>query len=152
MKKSINMIRIFALILTSVVLGSCASLYVKNGKEAYDNLQYHDAIYFLEKGVAKKDEPDARRKLAESYLKINNFEKAQSTYELTTTYTDNSDTDRINYAKALMGVEKYSEAKTILEGRTRSNGMSLRSMFCSYGTKRCLHTARVFHRITIFRR
>ena len=116
------MIRIFALILTSVVLGSCASLYVKNGKEAYDNLQYHDAIYFLEKGVAKKDEPDARRKLAESYLKINNFEKAQSTYELTTTYTDNSDTDRINYAKALMGVEKYSEAKTILEGIISRDG------------------------------
>lgn len=91
-------------------------MYLKNGKEAYNNLQYHDAIYFLNKGVAKKDDADARRKLAESYLKVNNFDKAASTYELTNTYTDNTDADRINQARALMGIEKYQDAKTILEG------------------------------------
>jgi peptidoglycan-associated lipoprotein len=118
MKNSLNMTRIALFILTGMLLGSCASLYIKNGKEAYKNLQYHDAIYFLNKGVAKKDDADARRKLGESYLKINDFENAAATYELTNTYTDNSDADRINQAKALMGVERYAEAKTILEGIT----------------------------------
>jgi peptidoglycan-associated lipoprotein len=94
----------------------CASLYIKSGKEAYDNLQYHDAIYYLEKGISKKDDPDGRRILAESYLMTNNYQKANELYELTTTYTDNTDQDRINYARALMSNNRYNDAKPILEG------------------------------------
>jgi hypothetical protein len=110
-----------------MMLGSCASLYLKSGKQAYDDLKYQDAIYFLDKGVSKKDEADARRKLAESYLKVNNFEESSRNYDLTTTYTDNKDSDRINHVKALMGVERYSDAKTILEGilsRDAGNGVA----------------------------
>jgi peptidoglycan-associated lipoprotein len=94
----------------------CASLYIKSGKEAYENLQYHDAIYYLEKGISKKDDQEGRRILAESYLMTNNYQKANELYELTTTYTDNTDQDRINYARALMSNERYADAKPILEG------------------------------------
>jgi peptidoglycan-associated lipoprotein len=94
----------------------CASLYIKSGKEAFDNLQYHDAIYYLEKGISKKDDPEGRRILAESYLMTNNYQKANELYELTTTYTDNTDQDRINYARALMSNNRYNDAKPILEG------------------------------------
>lgn len=116
MKKSIQFSQLLALLISAMMLASCASLYIQNGKEAYDNLKYHDAIYYLNKGVAKKQDPDAVRKLGESYLKVNDFEHAASTYEQIATFTDNTDADRINQARALMGIERYSDAKTILEG------------------------------------
>lgn len=110
------MLRFITLAFTGMMFASCASLYLKSGKQAYEEYKYQDAIYFLGKGVSKKDEPDGRRKLAESYLKVNNYEEAARNYDLTTTYTDNKDSDRINHVKALMGVERYADAKTILEG------------------------------------
>ncbi len=116
MKNRLHITRIAALFVTTLLLSGCASTYIKNGKEAYNNLQYQDAIYFFEKGLKKKDNADARRKLGESYLLTNDYKNAVVAYTGTTVYNDNSDTDRINYAKSLMGVERYPEARTILEG------------------------------------
>ena len=108
--------RVAAFVMASLMLGSCATLYTKAGKDAYDNLQYNDAVYYLGKGVAKKDEADARRKLADSYMKVNDYKNALVNYEIISTYTDNTDKDRVNHARALMGLERYLDAKTILEG------------------------------------
>lgn len=116
MKKNAYIQRIAALLLGSVMLGSCATLYTNAGKDAYDNYKYNEAIYFLDKGIAKKDDADARRKLAESYLKVNDYDKALATYEAASIYTDNSDKDRINHARVLMAKQRYLDAKTILEG------------------------------------
>jgi len=116
MKKNYMIQRIAAFVLASFMLGSCATLYTKAGKDAYDNLQYNDAVYYLGKGVAKQDEPDARRKLADSYMKVNDYNNALSNYEIISTYTDNTDKDRVNHARALMAKERYLEAKAILEG------------------------------------
>jgi len=116
MKNRLHITRIAALFIVTLILSGCASTYIKNGKEAYNNLQYNDAIYFFEKGLKKKDNADARRKLGESYLLTNDYKNAVTAYEGTVTYTDNTDKDRINYARSLMGVERYAEAKTILEG------------------------------------
>lgn len=108
--------RIAALVLASAMLGSCATLYTKAGKDAYDNLQYNDAVYYLGKGVAKQDDADARRKLADSYMKVNDYNNALANYEIISTYTDNTDKDRVNHARALMAKERYMDAKAILEG------------------------------------
>ena len=108
--------RVAAFVMASLLLGSCATLYTKAGKDAYDNLQYNDAVYYLGKGVAKKDEADARRKLADSYMKVNDYKNALVNYDIISTYTDNTDKDRVNHARALMGLERYLDAKTILEG------------------------------------
>ncbi len=116
MKKNSYIQRTAALFLTSVMLGSCATLYTNAGKDAYDNYKYNEAIYFLDKGVSKKDNADARRKLAESYLKVNDYDNALANYETASTYTDNTDKDRINHARALMAKQRYLDAKTILEG------------------------------------
>jgi len=116
MKNNLNILRFSTFVLLSLMLGSCASLYTKAGKDAYNNLQYQDAIYYLGKGIAKKDDADSRRKLADSYMRVNDYQNALSNYEIASTYTDNSDNDRVNHARALMGVERYSDAKTILEG------------------------------------
>lgn len=116
MNNSLHITRIASLFIVTLILSSCASTYFKNGKESYENLQYKDAIYFYEKGLRKKDNAEARRHLGESYLLTNDYRKAVETFEGITVYTDNSDKDRINFAKSLMGVERYSEARTILEG------------------------------------
>jgi outer membrane protein OmpA-like peptidoglycan-associated protein len=116
MKKNYMIPRIAAILLASFMLGSCASLYTKAGKDAYENLQYNDAVYYLGKGVAKQDEADARRKLADSYMKVNDYNNALANYEIISTYTDNTDKDRVNHARALMAKERYLDAKAILEG------------------------------------
>lgn len=116
MKNSLHITRIAALFISVLILSGCASTYLKHGKESFNNLEYKDAIYFFEKGLAKKDDADARRKLGESYLLTNDYRNASTTYEGINAYTDNTDKDRINNARSLMGIEKYAEAKTILEG------------------------------------
>jgi len=116
MKKNTLLKNYMALALASLMLASCASLYQKAGKEAYQNMEYSDAAYYLGKGIAKKDEADARRKLADSYMKVNDYDNALSNYEIIANYTDNTDNDRVNHARALMGKERYSDAKAILEG------------------------------------
>lgn len=116
MKKNAYILRIAGMFAVSLMLGSCATLYTNAGKDAYDNYKYNEAVYFLGKGVAKKDDADARRKLAESYLKVNDYDNALAAYEAASTYTDNTDKDRLNHARVLMAKQRYLDAKTILEG------------------------------------
>ena len=116
MKKNAYILRIAGMFVASLMLGSCATLYTNAGKDAYDNYKYNEAVYFLSKGVAKKDDADARRKLAESYLKVNDYDNALAVYETASTYTDNTDKDRVNHARVLMAKQRYLDAKTILEG------------------------------------
>ncbi len=116
MKINTKLTRNVLSLLAMVLLSSCASIYLKNGKEAHDNLKYYDAIYLLEKGVKKKDSPQSRRLLAESYMHTGNYSKAEENYALAATATDNTDADRINQGKSMMAVGKYSEAKAIFEG------------------------------------
>lgn len=116
MKNNAYILRIAGMFVASLMLGSCATLYTNAGKDAYDNYKYNEAAYFLSKGVAKKDDADARRKLAESYLKVNDYDNALAVYETASTYTDNTDKDRVNHARALMAKQRYLDAKTILEG------------------------------------
>ncbi|MFM7104643.1 MAG: hypothetical protein ACKOW8_03910, partial [Flavobacteriales bacterium] len=93
--------KVFAAVL---LLASCSpSMYLKNGKQAYEGYRYQDAISYFNKGLAKKEDASSRMMLANSYLKVNNFNSAISNYELAATATDITDNDRINRAKALMG-------------------------------------------------
>lgn len=116
MKNNAYILRIVGMFVASLMLGSCATLYTNAGKDAYDNYKYNEAVYFLSKGVAKKDDADARRKLAESYLKVNDYDNALAVYETASTYTDNTDKDRVHHARVLMAKQRYLDAKAILEG------------------------------------
>jgi outer membrane protein OmpA-like peptidoglycan-associated protein len=108
--------RIFTLVTVASILSSCASTYLKNGKKAYSDLKYQDAIWYFEKGLTKKEDSEARKMLAESYLMVNDVDKAKDTYALTNAYTDNTDEDRLKQGKALMAKGNYDEASTIFEG------------------------------------
>ncbi len=100
----------------SLLLSSCANLYLSSGKKAYEDLKYREAIQYLETGLARKEDESARKVLADSYFKINNYSKAAEQYERTVLYTGTSDNERINYGKSLMSIGKYDQAKEIFDG------------------------------------
>ena len=100
----------------SLLLSSCANLYLSSGKKAYEDVKYREAIEYLETGLARKEDESARKVLADSYFKINNYSKAAEQYERTVLYAGTSDTERINYGKSLMSTGKYDQAKDIFGG------------------------------------
>ena len=102
----------------SLLLSSCANLYLSSGKKAYEDLKYREAIEYLETGLARKEDESARKVLADSYFKVNDYSNAAAQYERTVLYAGTSDNERINYGKSLMSVGKYDQAKEIFEGIT----------------------------------
>ena len=44
----------------AMLLSSCANLYLKSGKKAYEDLEYQEAIDYLETGLRKKEDEAAR--------------------------------------------------------------------------------------------
>lgn len=99
-----------------LMLSSCASLYLDNGKAAYDELKYQDAITNLEKGLAKKSNTEGRLILADAYMKTNEFEKAMQTYREATIDPGVTDNQRLDFGRALMTNEDYDEARAVFEG------------------------------------
>ncbi|NQX93194.1 MAG: carboxypeptidase regulatory-like domain-containing protein [Flavobacteriales bacterium] len=99
-----------------ILLSSCASVYLQEGLKSYENLQMQDAIKHLEKGLDKKEDGDAREALAEAYVITNQPKKAAYHYEQLALINAENDGDRIEYAKALMGIEEYAKAEEILNG------------------------------------
>lgn len=104
---------ILALIITAT-LGSCASTYIRSGKEAHDDLMYQEAIKNLNKGLAKKDDIEGLKLLAQSYMKVNNFDQAKATYERLSKLSGVSDINRLDFAMALMSMKDYDAARTEL--------------------------------------
>jgi outer membrane protein OmpA-like peptidoglycan-associated protein len=102
----------------SLLLSSCANLYLSSGKKAYEDLKYREAINYLETGLARKEDESARKVLADSYFKINDYSNAAAQYERTVLYAGTSDNERINYGKSLMSVGKYDQAKEVFAGIT----------------------------------
>lgn len=100
----------------AILLSSCANLYLKSGKKAYEDLKYQEAIDYLETGLRKKEDESARKILADSYFKVNDYANAALQYEKSTLYAGTSDAERINYGKSLMSTGKYDQAKEIFEG------------------------------------
>ncbi|MEO0403853.1 MAG: tetratricopeptide repeat protein, partial [Bacteroidota bacterium] len=97
-------------------LSSCAAVYLEEGLKSYDNLQMQDAIQHLEKGLSKKEDRTAREALAEAYVTTNQPKKAAHHYEQLALINAENDADRIEYARALMGIEEYGKAEEILNG------------------------------------
>ena len=99
-----------------LMLSSCASLYLDNGKAAYEELKYQDAISNLEKGLAKKSDTESRLILADAYMKTNNFTQAMETYREATVDPGVTDSQRLDFGRALMTNENYDEALAVFEG------------------------------------
>lgn len=104
---------IFGLVIAAT-LGSCASTYIRSGKEAYNDLMFQEAINNLDKGLAKKQDLEGLKYLADSYMRINNFDKATETYLQLSKESGVSNTDRLDFSHALLSMGKYDEARNEL--------------------------------------
>lgn len=100
----------------ALFFSSCASMYLKDGNVAYEQFKYKEAIHQFEKGLAKKDDLQARINLANSYMKVNDFEQAMANYEMASLDPSLTDADRINFGRAMMSNEKYDEAFDVFDG------------------------------------
>lgn len=104
------------LLLTATILSSCAGVYLKNGKLAYEQLMYQDAISNLEKGILKKPNTESKLMLADAYMKTNNFVRAKQVYDEASIDPGISDDQRIDFGRAIMSNELYSDARKVFEG------------------------------------
>jgi len=100
------------LVLTAVIiLSGCADSMYKSGNKHYDNLGYSKAAASYEKALKKKNIPDARFKLADSYRKMNNSVKAEENYAIAVTLPEAKPIHKFYYAQALIKNGKCEEAK-----------------------------------------
>lgn len=111
MKKLINIS--LGLVILSM-MSSCASTYIKSGHEAHENFYYADAIRSYEKGLNKKQDADAYRNLADSYMRINKFDSAVSTFDKLIAMPGHGSVDQINFGRALMSKKQYTKAADVL--------------------------------------
>lgn len=103
-------------LLACMLAAGCASVNLKEGKKAYDELRYADAIWYFEKGLAKKDDPESRALLANAYRITGQPEKAVKEYSQSNVTPGTTDSDKVNYARMLMSEGNYSEARNVLDG------------------------------------
>jgi outer membrane protein OmpA-like peptidoglycan-associated protein/tetratricopeptide (TPR) repeat protein len=111
-----GLFKISSLTLIVVMVYGCATTHINNGKAAFGEYKYQEAIKNLSMGLAKKEDPEGTRMLAQSYMLTNDFEKACEVYEEASFEPIKTDEDRIEHGKALMSADKYSEAQEIFEG------------------------------------
>jgi len=105
-------------------MSSCASLYISSGKTAFDDMKYDESINLLEKGLSKKEDFAGRMSLARAYMGTSQYAKAAESYAIASVEPEMSDTDRIEYGKALMASENYTKAQEVFEAilvRDRGN-------------------------------
>lgn len=102
--------------LSAIFLASCSGLYLQSGKTAYEEQKYMEAARLLEKGLSGKEDPEARRMLAESNMLLGNYGKSAEAYSSANTDGSFNDDDRISYGKALMAAGNYPMALEIFEG------------------------------------
>jgi outer membrane protein OmpA-like peptidoglycan-associated protein len=97
-------------------LASCSGLYLQSGKTAYQEEKYMEAIQLLEKGLSGKEDPAARKMLAEANMILGNYSKAADVYALANTEGAFDDKDRIAYGQSLMTTGNYDLALELFEG------------------------------------
>lgn len=98
-------------ILALLVVASCSEKLYKKGVKHYDKFEYTEAIKHFEKYQMKHDKADAKIKLANSYRMINDIPNAEKWYSIVVTMPESEPINMFYYAKTLMILEKYDEAK-----------------------------------------
>ncbi|MBC7411230.1 MAG: PD40 domain-containing protein [Bacteroidia bacterium] len=83
---------------------------IKKGTKYYNNYSYSKAIKKLEPLTEKSTE--VNRKLADSYMRLGNVEKAESYYATVANAPDATPADAYNYFYVLRSVGKYTESET----------------------------------------
>lgn len=112
--KNKMIIKSLTIVLFIGILASCANSHLYKGNRYYDAIAYSKAIPHYEKLYDKNPTMEIGIKLADSYFKTGDLDKAEAMYKEVVASSDVVDVQYFNYAKVLMGNNKYDEAKPIL--------------------------------------
>lgn len=97
--------------ITALLLSGCASYHIRQGNRMYDDLAYSMAIQEYQKGLSKKEFPNARIKLAECYRKLNDLPRAEEAYSKAIQLPQIQPVHKLHFAQILMRNGKYEQAK-----------------------------------------
>ncbi len=106
---------IFRLSILTLLLSGCAGYHIRQGNRLYDDFAYSMAIKEYQKGLSKKEFPNARIKLAESFRKMNNLSQAEEAYAKAIQLPEAQPMHKLHYAQILMRNGKYEQAKIYLD-------------------------------------
>ncbi len=101
------------ILFTVLLFGSLSSLAQKSLKKAdraYDKLEYYDAIEYYIKYLNKNEDNVAKSKLADCYLRTNQYQEAANVYQTIANDLDNNNA-RLKYGNALLILGRVEEAK-----------------------------------------
>lgn len=104
-------VRLVPVVISVLLLAGCASYHVREGNRLYDAMAYNSAVTEYQKALSKKEFPEARMKLADSYRLMNNSVKAEEAYAKVAALPDAPPQYKLYYAQTLMQNGKYEEAK-----------------------------------------
>lgn len=99
----------------ALLVSGCAKMYYNAGNRYYNNMAYDLAAKKYVKALDMKDIPDAKRKLADAYLKMRNTADAEKWYTEVVNMPDATAQERFNAARVMMANGHYSEAKVQLK-------------------------------------
>ena len=108
MKKPIIKLLIFVI---SICFVGCTNYFHKKANTEFANLQYSKAIEHYNKVIAKKDNHDAKIKLANCYRLINDLDKADTLFSEAVNYPESESINMFYYAKILMHKGDYANSK-----------------------------------------
>jgi outer membrane protein OmpA-like peptidoglycan-associated protein/tetratricopeptide (TPR) repeat protein len=102
---------ILSALIATAFITSCSERYYKKGVKHYDKFEYTNAIHELEHYQSKHDKVDARVRLANSYRMVYDMPNAEKWYSTVVDLPESDPSNMFFYAKSLMVMEKYDEAK-----------------------------------------
>src|SRR4051812_4865761 len=107
--------KVIYILATAALLSSCASYHLRQGNRLYKEMAYSLAIEEYQKGLSKKENAEARKNLADCYLKMNDISKGESAYSDYFKSSSTTPAEKLTYAKLLMRTGKYDQASSYLD-------------------------------------
>jgi peptidoglycan-associated lipoprotein len=99
----------------TILFAGCTNYYLKKGNKEFSDLQYQNAIKHYNKVLSKRDNHEARTKLANSYRLTNDYKQAEPLFSEIVNYSEIEPINWFYYAKILMNHGDYKEAKVWLK-------------------------------------
>jgi peptidoglycan-associated lipoprotein len=100
-----------SVIFLCLLLTGCASYHIRQGNRLYRDLGYSMAITEYQKGLSKKEFPEARINLADCYRRMNDLAHAEEAYAKVVQLPQATAQHKLLYAQILMRQGKYEQAK-----------------------------------------
>ena len=106
-----------------ISIGFCVSAQksLKKANRAYDKLEYYEAIDHYLKYLDKNEDNNAKVKLADCYLRTNQYQEVVGVYKTIESDLDNEGNSRLKYGNTLLILGRVAEAKKQAEKYLQMN-------------------------------